>query len=95
MIVKIVAENWIRPEAMAECLPLVQELVEKSAAEDSCIEYRLFADREDEYHLVIVEEWASEEGLDAHRETEHFRRILPQVGQFMSKPSTILRMKPL
>lgn len=94
MIVKTVAEIWTLPEKREDFLPLAKELVEKSAAEDGCIEYRLFVDREDDNHFAIVEEWESMEKVEAHRETEHFTRIMPAVGAFVAKPPSILRMKP-
>lgn len=95
MIVKIVAQNWVKPEKKEEFLPLVKELVAKSAAEDGNIEYRLFENREDPTHLVLVEEWESWEKLEVHRTTEHFTRILPQLGEYLAKPGITTRMNPL
>lgn len=94
MVVKIVAENWVKADRMDSFMPLINELVAKSSAEDGCLEYRLFVDREDDTHLVLVEEWENMEKLEVHRETEHFQRILPLLAPYMAKPGTILRMKP-
>lgn len=94
MIVKTIAENWIKSEMKDAFLTLVKELVEKSAEEDGCIEYRLFVDRTDDTHFVFVEEWEDMEKVEAHRNSEHFQRIAPQLAAFLAKPGSITRMKP-
>lgn len=95
MIVKTVCDIWVKADKRNDFLTLAKELAEKSAAEDGCIEYRLFVDREDDYHFVIVEEWENMERVEAHRQTEHFTRIMPAVGGCVTKAPAIVRTKPV
>jgi len=39
---KVIAEDFIKPEAVEIVLPLYRELVEKTRQEDLCISYDLF-----------------------------------------------------
>ncbi len=52
---------------------VLQALVEPSRAEEGCQRYELYATRDGSGRFTFVEEWASEEALEAHRQTEHLR----------------------
>jgi len=41
----------------------------------------------------MIELWACPEANAAHRETEHYQRIVPQLGEFRSVPSEIIRLR--
>lgn len=37
---------------------------------------------------------ADEAALNTHIESEHFKRLVPQINQFIREENTFLRMKP-
>ena len=81
MTIKVVADNWIRPDAMEEFLAAANELVEQTRANDAgCLSYALYRDLADPEHLTVLEEWESQEALNAHAASDHFQRLFPAFG---------------
>lgn len=91
-MLKVIAQDFIRPEFIETVRPLYRELVEKTRLEKDCISYHLFIDQKDPGHFVFVEEWPNRQALDAHCETEHFRRLVPLIDSFQWKKGTFLLM---
>lgn len=64
--------------------PLIEaatELVELSLHDKGCIGYDLFASQTVDNHLMICETWSSREDLDKHMNSEHFKRLVPQLQE--------------
>ncbi len=71
-------------EKSENCVPLVKaatELVSMSLRDKGCIDYDLFASATNDDRMMIVETWRSEDDLKDHMESEHFKRIVPQLQQ--------------
>jgi quinol monooxygenase YgiN len=92
-MLKVIAENFIKPDKAEAAAPLFRELIAATRKEEGCIEYRLFLDGEKPGSFVFVEEWASAEALDKHMKSEHFTRIIPQIGAFQAKAGQVLKLK--
>lgn len=58
---------------------LGNELVEASRTDKGCVAYDLFESTTISDHLMICETWRTEEELEAHMNTEHFKRLVPQL----------------
>jgi hypothetical protein len=52
-ILKVIAQDLIKPEAVEIVLPLYRELVEKTRQEEPCIAYDLFMDQKDPGHFIF------------------------------------------
>lgn len=70
---KIVAFIQVKPEAIQEMLPVFKQLVAGSQAEEGCIFYNLHQDTKDSTKFVMLEEWKSQEAIDFHNNTKHFK----------------------
>jgi quinol monooxygenase YgiN len=79
-MLKVIAQDFIRPEAVDIVMPLYRELVEKTKQEKLCIAYDLFVDQKDPGHFIFIEEWPDRAALDAHCATEHFTRLVPLIN---------------
>ena len=55
------------------------ELVELSLHDKGCITYEAFSSLTSDNHIQIVETWKDDESLKAHSESEHFRRLVPEL----------------
>lgn len=55
-MLKVIAEDFMKPEAIVTVLPLYRELVEKTRQEELCIAYDLFIDQKDPGHFIFIEE---------------------------------------
>lgn len=86
-MIKVVAKSYAKAEKLDSILALSKEMVEKTVKEEGCIKYELFQDTKDPRVMIIIEEWESEEALNRHIASEHFRRIIPQLNELREKPS--------
>jgi quinol monooxygenase YgiN len=91
-MLKVIAQDFIRPECLAQVEPLYRELVEKTRQEPLCLAYELCVDQKDPGHFIFVEAWPDRAALDAHCQTEHFRRLVPQIDQYQRQAGTFLLM---
>lgn len=91
-MLKVIAQDFIRHEFLDTVRPLYQELVEKTRQEKECISYHLFTDQKDPGHFIFIEEWPDRAALDAHCQTEHFRRLVPLIDSYQAREGTFLLM---
>lgn len=91
-MLKVIAQDFIKPEFIKLVLPLYAELVEKTKLEPLCISYDLFVDHKDPGHFVFIEEWPDRAALDAHCATEHFRRLVPLINRHQRQDPTFILM---
>lgn len=91
-MLKVIAEDFIKPDAVEIVFPLYHELVEKTKQEAQCIAYDLFVDQKDPGHFIFIEEWPDREALDAHCATEHFTRLVPLINAHQRQEGTFILM---
>ncbi|EPJ94726.1 MULTISPECIES: putative quinol monooxygenase [Pseudomonas] len=91
-MLKVIAEDFIKPEHLETVRPWYAELVEKTRQEPLCIAYDLYVDHKDPGHFVFIEQWPDQAALDAHCQSEHFRRLVPLINAHQSKACTFLMM---
>lgn len=91
-MLKVIAQDFIKPEFIDTVLPLYRELVEKTRQEPACIAYDLFIDQKDPGHFVFIEEWPDRAALDAHCRTEHFTRLVPLINRHQRQEGTFILM---
>lgn len=91
-MLKVIAQDFIRPEAIGLVRPLYDELVRLTRREPLCLGYDLFIDQKDAGHFVFVEAWPDRAALDAHCATEHFQRLVPQINAWQRQPGTFILM---
>jgi quinol monooxygenase YgiN len=92
-MIKIIAENRIKPENVKEAISLFREIIAETRKEVGCIEYRLFTDPQNPEIYTFIEEWTDQEALDKHMTSAHFTRIIPKIGELSSKPSVVQALK--
>lgn len=61
-------------------LETAKGLIEHSRQEVGCEAYFLTKVNNDQYNYVLNEVWTSEEALEAHRQTEHYKVGVPQLA---------------
>jgi quinol monooxygenase YgiN len=81
MSIRVVADFHVLAGTASDFLEAVRELQTETHAKDAgCIFYELFRNTADPLQLSFIEEWESQEALDAHMATEHFNRLLPKMN---------------
>lgn len=94
-MLKLIAEDFIDPTKIEIVLPLYQELVEATRKETGCISYELCHDLKNPGHFVFIEAWQDYDALDAHVNSEHFQRLVPQIDAYSIKESRFTHMEPI
>ncbi|MEV7690293.1 antibiotic biosynthesis monooxygenase family protein [Streptomyces bungoensis] len=86
----VVIARWTPADGSREDIETaLPELVRASSAEPGCLGYGVL--RQDNGDIVLVERYADQEALRAHRESEHFQRIVQAyiVPRLVSRDVTV------
>ncbi|MDR3257991.1 MAG: antibiotic biosynthesis monooxygenase [Fusobacteriaceae bacterium] len=89
-MIRVVAKNFLIPEKTSAAAPFFSELISATRKEEGCIEYRLFINSKVNTEYVFIEEWISQEALDKHMNSEHFKRLIPHIKEFCSKEKEVM-----
>ena len=89
MTIKLVAKNYVKPEKVEDYIDLSKELVKETLKEEGCIEYGLYQDSKDSRILTMLEEWEDNNCLERHFNSEHFKQIVPLMGDCLEKETEI------
>lgn len=93
-MLKLIAQDFIRLDAIDTVVPLYRELVTLTRQEPLNISYELYIDNEDPGHFIFVEEWPDRAAVDTHCATEHFTRLVPQIDAFQRAKDSYIQMHP-
>lgn len=91
-MLKVIAQDFIRTEAIEIVMPLYRELVAATKQEPLCISYDLYVDQKDPSHFIFIEEWPNQEALDIHCASEHFKRLVPLINSYQRADPVITLM---
>lgn len=91
-MLKVIAEDFIKADAIHIVLPFYRELVEATKLEPLCIAYDLFVDQKDPGHFIFIEEWPDRAALATHCATEHFKRLVPMIDEYKRKEAVYTLM---
>ncbi|MBN2899570.1 MAG: antibiotic biosynthesis monooxygenase [Clostridia bacterium] len=94
-MIKVVADKYVNEENKAEFLKIASELIVESRKEEGCISYGIFEDITDSSHVSFIEEWADEEAVLRHGQSEHYKKLIPLLGPLCSKNGSIYRYKTI
>lgn len=79
----ILARLRAKPDRIEDLRFLLEGLVAPTRAEPGCIRYELWRNREDPAEFTFVEEWAGDEALQAHFETQHVEDALDRFPELL------------
>ncbi len=84
MIIVIAIMN-VKPGKKDAFILDAKDLVTETRQETGCISYDLLTSTEDEDLLVMLEKWEDIESLNAHMETDHFKKFGETIERFLTK----------
>jgi quinol monooxygenase YgiN len=73
----------------------LRELAGPSRAEAGCIRYDICRAKDDGTKLIVLEEWASQEALDAHMQTPHFKAFVERIASALADAPKLEFIEPL
>ena len=81
--IRAVAHIKARPDKVERMREVLTALLEPTRNEDGCISYVLTQNTDDPTDFTFIEEWQSQEAMQAHLGSEHVAEALshlPEVG---------------
>ncbi len=94
-MIKITALCKVKEDCREAFLATAKILVDASRAEAGCISYGLYEDADDCAELIFIEEWASDEAIEEHCDSEHFQTAIPLLSDCCSEAMELRICKPL
>lgn len=88
--ISIVAVMKVKPEAIEKIKPIFQAIVQGSQEEEGCISYNLHHDINDPTTFVMLEEWQSQEAINFHNATEHYKSFKQASRELIEKSDVTL-----
>lgn len=79
--VRVLVPCTVDERHQARALEAYRELVAATRQEAGCLSYELLQRVGESTRFLLVEEWESQEHLDAHTRTEHFVRLVAELEQ--------------
>jgi len=91
MTVRVVAHITAKPESIDATRELLMTLILPTRLEEGCITYQLFQNEADPTDFTFIEEWTSDEDLNAHLQSEHLKYVSKQGAELFAAPPDIRR----
>lgn len=88
-MINVVAKNFAKAEMIEAIIEQYKELVTLTRMEKGCIAYELHQDVKNPQILTMIEQWESMPDLEAHLNSEHFKRIVPSIKQHMERETEL------
>lgn len=89
--IRVVAHLTSKPETIAETCKALEGFVDPTRAEAGCVYYELMQNNDDPTDFTFVEEWESDETLDAHLESPHISAFKERAGDLLACDPDIRR----
>lgn len=85
----------VKAENRDAAIALYKELVaETRKADKGMIDYDLYTSMTDPTKMLVFETWENQEVLDAHSNSPHFKRLVPQIGELASSSLDSYKLQP-
>ncbi len=95
MSMRVVARIPAQPDQVDQVREILAGLVEPTRREAGCIAYDLLQNKTDPAEFTFVEEWESDEALDAHLKTHHVQAALARLQGLLAAEPDIRRYTQL
>jgi quinol monooxygenase YgiN len=91
MAIRVVAHLTSKPETIDKTRAALEAFIDPSRAEAGCVVYELMQNNADPTDFTFVEEWESDETLDAHLESPHISAFRERAGDLLACEPDIRR----
>ncbi|MDO3397791.1 putative quinol monooxygenase [Nocardioides sp. SOB44] len=92
---RVVATIPTAPEHAEAVRAGLRDLVAATQQEEGCVAYDCFESNAAPGTFVMVEEWASQEAMDAHMKTPHMAEVFKVLGPALAGDVAIHPLRPL
>ena len=85
-MIVVIADVILKEGTESDFVSAAQACIESTRLEEGNISYKLFSDTENGSQYSFVEEWTSQEALNAHMKTPHFIEFGKSIGDLLGAP---------
>ena len=85
-MILVIIRMKVQPEKRMELSQAIASLSSAIGMETGCKRYDFFQSMEDENRLLFLEEWDTEESLNAHLKSKHFRVLRGAMNLLLKEP---------
>jgi len=89
-MIKIVAQFFVKEDSIENAIWLSRDVAEKSKKENGCINYEVFQDDKKSGHLIMIEEWKSEEDLNMNVQSLHYINYISRITEIMENGKSFI-----
>ena len=86
---KVIARLFIKNESIESFKKQAVEIIQKTRKEKGCLFYSLFQDVSSPGEFLFYEEYASQDALDIHSNSEHLKTFRTIVSNMQSKEKVV------
>ncbi|AJJ63024.1 putative quinol monooxygenase [Yersinia aldovae] len=79
MEVRVIASLVAKSECIDDVKQAAHQVIEPSREEKGNLQYDLHAESDQKGSFVFFERWASDDALEKHNHTEHFKRFVKAI----------------
>lgn len=94
-MVRVVALFKAKPDKIEELREVLTAFVGPTVKEKGCVFYQLHQNLADPTDFSFLEEWESEEDLNAHSQSEHIQAGRKKLPDLLNAPGDVRRYKLL
>lgn len=84
-MITVVASCVVKEDKISEYKRIAFEMEKETVKEDGCISYKLFQNSQNEHAFAFIEQWESNEHLEAHKKTKHFTELVPKMNELRTE----------
>ncbi len=88
-MLQTVSKLYVMEDRVEEFLEVFKGMIEPTKKERGYIEYEMYQDEENPALLIVLEKWETREDFDNHLQSEHFKKIVPEMMKLMSKETEL------
>lgn len=79
-MIRVVCKAKLKQDTpVEEYLKSAREVVAETRKEKGCMMYTLHQDLQDPLIFTTIEEWVDEEAINQHNQSEHIRKLVPEL----------------
>ncbi len=89
-MIAVYASHIVSAENAPKFIEIAAEMIAQTRKEKGNISYELVRGIEDPTVLAMMEKWEDMASLEEHMQSEHFKRIVPQLGALSGRGNIVV-----
>jgi len=93
MSIKVIAHITAKPNTIEATRELLVGQILPTLIEVGCVTYQLYQNEADPTDFTFIEEWTSDEDLDAHLQSDHLKHSAREGANLFAAPPDVRRYR--